>query len=77
MWKVIGYEEQTNDEGDVTAITMYAVKDMREKQGVGKKARRVWYRTNEIDYRPAIDEVVFIETETRGKYEVVTDIYPV
>lgn len=76
MWKVIGYEEQTNDEGQVTAITMYAVKDMRDNQGVGQKARRVWYRTNEIGYRPKIGEVVFVETETRGKYEIVTDIFP-
>ena len=75
MWEVIGFESQRDDEGNVTAYTMYATKSFKGEKGAGKKARRVWYRTEEIDYKPVVGDVVVIETETRGKYEVVTDIW--
>lgn len=74
MWEVVGYEFQENDAGEVVSITLYAVKPYKQGQGVGQKARRVWYRAAEIDYKPALGDPIMIETETRGKYEIVTDI---
>lgn len=75
MWEVIGFEETLNDEGVCTAITLYAVKPFRQGQGEGKRAKRIWYRTSEQTYRPIVGDHVVIETEVRGKYEVVSDIY--
>ena len=77
MWEVIGFELQENDAGKVTSVTLFAVKAYKEGQGVGKRARRVWYRTSEIDYMPVVGDSVMIETETRGKYEIVTDVFKV
>lgn len=77
MWEVIGYEIQKNVEGIATGITLFATKPYRGDQGVGAKARRVWYRPNEIPYNPCLGDMVCIDTETRGKYEIVTDIYKV
>lgn len=74
MWEVVGYECQVNDEGDVISVTLYAVKPYKPDQGTGKKARRVWYRAAEIGYMPVLGDQIMIETETRGKYEIVTDI---
>ena len=74
MWEVIGYETQENDAGEVVSITLYAVKPYKADQGEGKKARRVWYRAAEIGYRPMLGDSIMIETEIRGKYEIVTDI---
>lgn len=76
MWEVIGYEVQESDSGEIVSITMFATKSYKEGQGNGKRARRVWYRYAEIPYMPEIGELVMIETETRGKYEIVTDIIP-
>lgn len=76
MWEVIGYELQENDAGEVISVTMFAIKPYKEGQGTGKRARRVWYRANEIPYVPQVGDRVMIETETRGKYEIVTDIIP-
>ena len=74
MWEVIGFELQQNDAGEVTSVTLFAIKPYKEGQGVGQRARRVWYRANEINYIPQVGEKVMIETETRGKYEIVTDV---
>lgn len=74
MWEVIGYEFQENDAGEVISITLYAVKPYKQGQGEGQKARRVWYRAAEIGYKPQLGDRIMIETETRGKYEIVTDI---
>lgn len=74
MWEVVGYEYQANDAGEVTSYTLFAVKDYKPGQGTGKKARRVWYRAAEIGYTPVLGDQIMIETETRGKYEIVTDI---
>lgn len=76
MWEVIGYELQENDAGEVVSVTMFAIKAYKEGQGTGKRARRVWYRANEISYLPVVGDRVMIETETRGKYEIVTDVIP-
>lgn len=76
MWEVIGYELQENDAGEVVSVTMFAIKAYKEGQGTGKRARRVWYRANEIPYMPMVGDLVMIETETRGKYEIVTDVIP-
>ena len=76
MWEVIGYELQENDAGEVISVTTFAVKAYKEGQGTGKRARRVWYRANEISYLPMVGDRVMIETETRGKYEIVTDVIP-
>lgn len=76
MWEVIGFELQENDAGEVMSVTMFAIKPYKEGQGQGKRARRVWYRYNAIPYMPQLGERVMIETETRGKYEIVTDIIP-
>lgn len=77
MWEIIGYEQQENEAGEVTAFTVHAVKDYKEGKGFGKRAKRIWYRASEQGYRPQVGDRVFIETEVRGKWEVVTDIYPV
>ena len=77
MWEIIGFEQQENDAGEVTAFTVHAVKAYKEGQGYGKRAKRIWYRVSEHDYRPVVGDKVFVETEVRGKWEVVTDIYPV
>ena len=76
MWEVIGFELQENDAGEVISVTMFAIKAYKEGQGTGKRARRVWYRANEISYMPTVGDLVMIETETRGKYEIVTDVFP-
>lgn len=76
MWEVIGFELQENDAGEVVSVTMFAIKEYKPGQGTGKRARRVWYRANEIPYIPVVGERVMIETETRGKYEIVTDVIP-
>ena len=76
MWEIIGFETQENDAGEVTAYTVHAVKAYREGQGQGKRGKRIWYRASEQGYRPVVGEKVVIEVEVRGKYEVVTDIYP-
>lgn len=77
MWEVIGYEVQRNAENIATGITMFAIKPYKEGAGEGSKARRVWYRPQEISYKPVLGDKVCIDTETRGKYEIVTDIYKV
>lgn len=74
MWEVIGFELQENDAGEVVSVTLFAIKPYKEGQGVGKRARRVWYRASEISYMPVVGDQVMIETETRGKYEIVTDV---
>lgn len=74
MWEVIGFEFQENDAGEVVSVTLYAVKPYKQGQGVGQKARRVWYRAAEIGYKPQLGDRIMIETETRGKFEIVTDI---
>lgn len=75
MWEVVGFEEQFNNEGQLTGITLFCTKPYRQGQGTGCKARRVWYRPSEILYRPELGDKVCIDTETRGKYEIVMDIY--
>ena len=77
MWEVIGFETQVNDEGKVMSYTLYAVKDFSEGKGSGKRCRRVWYRSSEISYVPLLGDRVLIESELRGKYEAVIDIYTV
>lgn len=74
MWEVIGFETQLNDAGEITAYTIHAVKAYPEGKGHGKRGKRVWYRTSEIGYVPDVGDTVLIETEVRGKYEVVVDI---
>lgn len=75
MWEVIGFESQRNDAGEVVAYTVYATKPFKGDPGAGSKARRIWYRTSEISYQPVLGDRIYIDTETRGKYEIVTDIY--
>lgn len=75
MWEIIGYETQKNVEGLITAYTVHAVKAYREGQGHGKRGKRIWYRASEQGYRPVVGDMVVIETEMRGKWEVVSDIY--
>lgn len=76
MWDVIGYETNIDENGTPYAYTVYAVKTMKQKPGEveGQKARRIWYRSAEIQYVPQVGDSVIIDTETRGKFEVVTDI---
>lgn len=76
MWEIIGFESQKNDAGEVTAYTVYAVKPFKGELGAGSKARRIWYRTSEIEYQPMVGDRIYVDTETRGKYEIVTGIYP-
>lgn len=75
MWEIIGFETQENEVGEVTAYTVHAAKAYREGKGHGRYGKRVWYRASEIDYVPVVGERVIIETEVRGKYEVVIDVY--
>lgn len=75
MWEVIGYETNVDENGTPYAYTVYAVKNMKSSDTVaGQKCRRIWYRSVEIQYVPMIGDSVIIDTETRGKFEVVTDI---
>ena len=74
MWEVIGFEAQENDEGQITAYTVYLAKPFKEGQGHGKRCKRYWYRTNEQSYVPDVGDTVMVETEVRGKYEVLLDI---
>lgn len=77
MWEVIGFEEQLNDAGEVTAYSVHAVKAFPDGKGHGKRCRRVWYRTSEVGYKPFVGDNVIIETEVRGKFEAVIDIFAV
>lgn len=74
MWEVIGFESQKNDAGEKIAYTVYAVKPFRGDPGTGQKVRRIWYRTSEIAYQPVLGDRIYIDTETRGKYEIIVDI---
>lgn len=75
MWEVIGYERIEKTDGS-TSYDLYVTKDFKPGDRVsGKKARRVWYRADEVSYVPCVGDVVVIETETRGRYEIVTDIW--
>ena len=75
MWEIIGYETKLNDEGKIESVNLYCTKAFRDGQGEGKRCRRVWYRASDILYRPAVGDQVFIETEVRGKFEFVVDIF--
>ena len=77
MWEVIGFEKEVKGDGSVS-YTVYVTKDFNQADHrQGKKARRAWYRAAEVGYVPVIGDLVIIETETRGKYEIVIDIYKV
>lgn len=75
MWEVIGYETNVDDKGVITGVTLYLAKDFRPGRGEGKTCRRIWYRANEIAYRPCVGDKIFVDTEVRGKYEFVVDIF--
>lgn len=75
MWEVIGFEKDVKPDGSV-AYTLYATKDFNQAENrQGKKCRSEWYRAANIGYIPVIGDLVMIETEARGKYQVITDIY--
>lgn len=75
MWEVIGFERMVKSDGSVS-YDLYAMKAFKPGENVsGKKARRFWYRADEVDYLPVVGQEVIIETEMRGKYEIVTDIW--
>lgn len=75
MWEVVGFEKNVKAVGSVS-FDLYVTKDFKPGENVsGKKARRFWYRVNEVNYEPVVGDLVVIETETRGKYEIVTDIW--
>lgn len=76
MWEVLGFEKQEDDAGEVMAYTVHLAKDYRTG-GEGKRTKRVWYRTSEQGYKPVVGQTVMVETEVRGKYEALVDIYPV
>ena len=75
MWEIIGYEEQVRDDGSAS-YTIYSAKDMKTDNGCyGRKVRRDWYKVDQVHYVPKIGDLVIIETELRGKYQVVVDIW--
>lgn len=74
MWEVIGYETQENDAGEITAYTVHLTKPYIEGKGAGKRGKRIWYRTTEHAYKPAVGDTVLVETEVRGKFEALVDI---
>ena len=75
MWEVVGFEKIIKGDGSVS-YDLYVTKDFKPGDNVcGKKARRVWYRADEVPYVPVVGDLVVIETETRGKFEIVTDIW--
>lgn len=75
MWEVVGYEKATKNDGSIS-YTVYATKPFKAADGCeGKKARRVWYRAQDISYVPVVGDVVIIETEMHGKFESVVDIW--
>lgn len=79
MWEIIGYEVSSNQEGEITGYTLYAIKPFKGSEGHGSKAKRFWYRPN-IEYKPNVGDKVFIDVEVRTfgqkSVEVVTDIFP-
>lgn len=81
MWEVIGYEKSiTRKEGqqDYESFRIYVKKPVKPGPNAeGEKCRSYWYKAHEIDYVPQVGDKIFVETETFGKFEVVTDIYPV
>lgn len=76
MWEVIGFETQEDDAGQVTAYTVHLTKEYRAG-GTGKRSKRIWYRKSEHTYEPVVGQTVMVETEVRGKFEALVDIYPV
>lgn len=80
MWEVIGFTKslvQREGQQDYTAYDLYVKKPMKQDDSQGCKCRRFWFRAHEINYTPGVGDIVIIETEVRGKFEVLVDIQKV
>ena len=80
MWEVIGYTKsivQREGQQPYTAYDLYVKKPMKQLDSEGCKCRRFWYRAHEINYTPEVGNIIIVEIEVRGKYEILTDIQKV
>lgn len=78
MWEVIGFEKQfIQREGKpgYEAYNLYVKKSLPVMLNCeGERCKTYWYRAAEVAYVPSVGDAVLIETELRGKYEIVRDI---
>ena len=81
MWEVIGYEKsfvQRDAQAGYEAFNLYVKKPVKPSPGAeGCKCRSFWFRAHEINYIPQVGDTVIVETEVRGKYEIILDIQKV
>ena len=78
MWEVIGYERsivQKDGQPAYTAVNLHVKKPVQPGADAdGCRCKTYWYREHEVAYAPGVGDTVIIETELRGKFEVVRDI---
>ena len=78
MWEVIGYEKsfvQREGQNGYEAFNLHVKKPVSPGPNAeGCRCRTFWYRAHEISYVPNVGDTVIIETELRGKYEIIRDI---
>lgn len=80
MWEIIGFTRsviQKEGQAPYNAFDIYVSKPLNTLDSEGRKCRRYWYRANEINYTPVVGDVVLIDCEIRGKYEIIVDIQKV
>ena len=81
MWEVIGYERsvvQREGQASYTAVNLHVKKPVLPgTDAAGCRCKTYWYREHEVVYAPCVGDTVIIETELRGKFEVVRDIQKV
>ncbi|MBQ8239832.1 MAG: hypothetical protein IJZ38_03180 [Bacteroides sp.] len=78
MWEVIGFEKsfvQRDQQSGYEAITLHVKKPVQPgSNAAGCRCKSYWYRAHEISYVPQVGDTVIVETEVRGKYEIIRDI---
>ena len=78
MWEVIGFEKsfvQRDGQPGYVAINLHVKKPVTPGPNAeGCRCKTYWYREHEINYTPCVGDTVIVETEVRGKYEVIRDI---
>lgn len=80
MWEIIGYTRQLvqkENQQPYNAFEIYVSKPMNTPDSEGRKARRFWYRSTDVNYVPVVGDIVLIDVEVRGKYEIICDIQKV
>ena len=78
MWEVIGYEKQfiqREGQAGYEAYNLYVKKALPLAPNCeGERCKTYWYRAHEFGYAPHVGDTVIVETELRGKYEIIRDI---